>query len=73
MQNNFLQNLAMLSQAQNPQAMMMQMFGQNPNFQKVLQLANGKSPEQFKQYVINLCNTQGIDINSLARQFNLPL
>ena len=70
MQNNIL---AMLSQSPNPMGLIMQMYGNNPNYQQVMQLIQGKTPQQLEQYVRNLCQTQGIDLQSLARQYNLPL
>lgn len=73
MQNNPLQIIAMLSQAQNPNALMAQLFANNPQYQQVMQIIKGKSPQEIQQYATNLCQTQGIDIKSLARQFNLPL
>lgn len=73
MQNNPLQLIAFLSQAKNPNALMGQLLGNNPQYQQVMQLIKGKTPQEIQQYATNLCQTQGIDIKSLARQLNLPL
>ena len=47
---------------QNPQQGMEQMFGNNPVFQQARKMAEGKSPEQMKETVLNLAKTQGVDI-----------
>ena len=73
MQNNPLSMISMLSQSSNPMGLIAQMYGRNPNYQQVMQIVQGKSPQQLEQYVRNLCQTQGIDLQSLARQYNLPL
>ena len=38
---------------QNPQQGMEQMFGNNPVFQQARKMAEGKSPEQMKETVLN--------------------
>ena len=73
MQNNPLQLIAMLSQSQNPNVLLERMLQNNPQYQQIMQIVRGKTPQEIKQYATNLCQTQGIDIQSLARQYNLPL
>lgn len=73
MQNNPMQLLQMLSNASNPMAMMQQMFGNNPQFQQVMQIAQNKSPQELEQYTRNLCKTQGVDINNIANMFGIKL
>lgn len=46
---------------QNPQQGMEQMFGNNPVFQQARKMAEGKSPEQMKETVLNLAKTQGME------------
>lgn len=52
---------------------MQQIFGNNPQFRQIMQIANGKSPQQLEQYVRNLYQSQGQDINQIASQFGLKL
>lgn len=73
MQNNPWQILNLISQSPNPNALLAQMYGNHPQYQKIMNLIKGKTPQEIEQYVKNLCQTQGIDIQSLARRFNLPL
>ena len=73
MLNNPLQLIGMLQNAQNPMAMMQQLFGNNPQFKQVMQMAQGKSPQELEQYVRNLYQSQGQDINAMASQFGLKI
>lgn len=70
MQNNPMQLLQMLSNVNNPMAIIQQMFGNNPQFQKVMQVAQGKTPQELEQYARNLCKSQGIDINNILKMFS---
>ena len=71
--NNMLQMIQMLSNSQNPMGLLRQFAGNNPELQKVMQIAQTKTPQEFETYVKNVCASNNIDINSLAKQFNLPL
>lgn len=73
MQNNMLSMISMLTQSPNPMMMLQQIFGNNPQFQQIMQIANGKSPQELEQYVRNLYQSQGQDINQIASQFGLKL
>ena len=63
----------MLQNAQNPMALMQQVLGTNPQFKQVMQIAQGKSPQELEQYVRNLYQSQGKDINQTASQFGLKI
>lgn len=65
--------LPMLFNAQNPMQLLSQISGQYPELQKVLQIAQSKTPQEFEQYVKNVCATQNINIESLIKQYNLPI
>lgn len=73
MLNNPLQLIGMLQNAQNPMALMQQILGTNPQFKQVMQIAQGKSPQELEQYVRNLYQSQGKDINQTASQFGLKI
>ena len=49
--------------------MMMQQLQSNPLYQRAVQMAQGKSPEQLQQVVQNLCQQRGIDINQAYALF----
>ena len=71
MMNNPMQLFQMLKGAQNPMAMMMSMFGNNPQFNQIMQIVQGKSPQELEQYVRNAYQSNGQDINQVLKQFGL--
>lgn len=73
MLNNPLQLMGMLQNAQNPMGILQQLFGNNPQFKQVMQIAQGKTPQELEQYVRNLYQSQGQDINTIASQFGLKI
>ena len=71
MMNNPMQLFQMLRGAQNPMQMMMSMFGSNPQFNQIMQIVQGKSPQELEQYVRNAYQSNGQDINQVLRQLGL--
>lgn len=67
MLNNIMPMLQQLSRVQNPMGMMMQMFGGTPQFQQIMQIVQGKSPQELEQYVRNICKSQNIDVDNLIK------
>ena len=51
------------------EAMLNQMFANNPAFKRAQEMAAGKSPQEIQQIAVNLCNQRGIDINAAYKQF----
>lgn len=47
----------MAMQQANPEQFFQQRFGNNPNFQKAMNIVRNKSPEEFNNYLGNLYNT----------------
>ena len=70
---NPLQMLSALQKAQNPMVVLNQLSGQNPQLKRVIEVMNGKSPQELEQYVRNVAQTQGIDLNQLAQKMGLQL
>jgi hypothetical protein len=55
---------------------MQQMFGNNPMLGTAMKMSEGKSPEQMKAIVQNLCKEKGIDfanIANIASQFGIKI
>lgn len=74
MNPQILNTLKMLSNSNNPLAMMQQMYGNNPKFQQFMGMVNGKTPQEQVQFVKNMFNEQGINVDNLinmAHQFGL--
>lgn len=66
---NPFQIMTQLFSSKNPQQAFQSMFGNNPLYQRAMQMAQGKSPEQIQQIAKNLCNNMGIDYDSAYKQF----
>jgi hypothetical protein len=73
MLNNPLQLIGLLQNSNNPMGVLQQLLGNNPQYRQVMQIAQGKSPQELEQYVRNLYQSQGQDINQVASQFGLKL
>ena len=70
---NPLQMYNMLSQAKNPMGLLQQMSSNNPQLKRVLEVINGKSPQELRLYVENTAKTQGVDLSQLAQKLGLQL
>lgn len=70
---NPFQIIGMLQKAQNPMALFNQLGANNPQIKRVIEITNGKSPQELEQYVKNVAQTQGVDLNILAQKMGLQL
>ena len=70
---NPLQMLGALRKAQNPMSLLQQLSNQNPQLKRVIEVMNGKSPKELEDYVRNVAQTQGVDLNQLAQKMGLQL
>lgn len=70
---NPFQLIGMLQKAQNPMTIFSQLGANNPQIKRVIEVMNGKSPQELKKYVQNVAQTQGIDLNNLAQKMGLQL
>jgi len=73
MLNNPLQLIGLLQNSNNPMGVLQQLLGNNPQYRQIMQMIQGKSPQEIEQYVRNLYQSQGQDINQIASQFGLKL
>lgn len=71
MLNNIVSMLQQFSQMTNPMVTMMQMYGNNLQFNQVMQIIQNKSPQEIEQYVRNACKAQNIDIDNILKTFRL--
>jgi hypothetical protein len=70
---NPLQMFNLLSKAKDPMNLLQQMSSNNPQLKRVLEVINGKSPQELRQYVENTAKTQGVDLNQLAQKLGLQI
>lgn len=47
--------------------MMQQMFGNDPTFNRAMQMSQGKSPQEIEQVMANLCQQRGVDYNQFKQ------
>nr|DAH73217.1 MAG TPA: endopeptidase [Caudoviricetes sp.] len=50
--------------------MMQQMFGNDPAFNRAVQMAQGKNPQQIETVMKNLCEQRGMDFDQIKQTFN---
>lgn len=71
---NPMQILNLLQNNANPMGLMNQMFGNNPIFQQVMQMTQGKNPNQIQQIIKNVAHEKGMNeqqLNQFINQFGL--
>lgn len=68
-----MQLIGLLQNSQNPMMMIQQLMGNHPQYKQIMQVIQGKNPQQLEQYTRNLAKNQGIDLNQLAGQFGLKI
>lgn len=65
-QNPIAQLYGMFRNSQNPQAMLSQLAKNNPQMAQVMQMCNGRNPQQV---FYEMCQQRGVDPNSILSQF----
>lgn len=63
---NPMQLIQMVQNSRNPLAIMQNMFGNNPIFQKALQMGQGKNEMEIQQIIRNVAQSKGMSNNDLA-------
>ena len=69
---NPMQIMQAVQNGANPNQIVMQLAQNNPTFQRALQMANGKTPDQFRDMAVNMARQRGLDINQIAQQMGIP-
>lgn len=62
--------ISQIRTSQNPMQMMQQMFGNDPAFNRAVQMAQGKNPQQIETVMKNLCEQRGMDFDQIKQTFN---
>lgn len=70
---NAFQMINLLTKAKDPMNLLQQMSSNNPQLKRVIEVVNGKSPQELRQYVENTAKTQGVDLNQLAQKLGLQI
>lgn len=53
----------------NPMQMFKSMYGNNPMFQRAMQMAEGKSEDEIKQVINNVCQQRGVNVQQALGMF----
>lgn len=70
---NPMQMIQMLRGNSNPMQMLMGMSQQNPMLGQILQMANGKTPNQLRDMTYNIAQQRGINLEQMAQQMGVTL
>lgn len=57
----------------NPMQMIQQMARSNPQINQVMQMMNGKSPDQIRKMASNMAKERGMNLEQVAQQLGVPL
>ena len=66
--NPIVQLINTMRNGGNPDALVQQLMGSNPQLQ---QIAAGKTPEQLMQVAENMCRERGTSVDSVLKQFGI--
>lgn len=73
MQNNpIMQMISMLKNGENPQQLIQQMVGSNPQMKQIMDTVSGKSQQEMSEYIKNAAQQRGVDLNQLAKNIGMP-
>lgn len=70
---NPLQLIKTLRGGGNPLQMLMDMAQQNPMLKQVMDMVNGKTPEEMREFVYQTAQQRGVDVNQLAQALGIEL
>ena len=69
MKNNpIMQMMGMLQNSKNPLSVMQQLAGQNTQLQQVMNITQGKTPQQMQQMAENLAKEKGVNLKEFMKQ-----
>ena len=72
-QNNPIMKLVqMMKSGGNPQALIQQMAGSNPQMKQIMDTVSGKSQQEMSEYIKNAAQQRGVDLSQLAQSIGMP-
>lgn len=69
--NPIMQMMGMLQNSKNPMAVMKQLAGQNPQLKQVMEITQGKTPQQMQQMAENLAKQKGVNLQEFMQQMGI--
>lgn len=73
MNNPVMSMLSAMQSGRNPSLILRQLANTNPQARQVMQMVNGKSPDQLRQMAENLAANQGTTIEDVARSLGISI
>lgn len=73
MNNPVMSMLSAMQSGSNPSLILRQLANTNPQARQVMQMVNGKSPDQLRQMAENLAANQGTTIEDVARSLGISI
>lgn len=73
MNNPVLQMVNMARNGGNPMELIQQMAKSNPQVNQVMQMMNGKSPQQLRAMCENMCKERGTSLEQFTKQWGIPI
>lgn len=71
--NPMMQMVGMLRSGKSPQQFLMQMAQNNPQVKQVMQMMQGKSPEELRRMADNIAAERGTTVEDVARQLGIMI
>lgn len=69
--NPILQMMGMLQNSKNPMSVIQKLAGQNPRLQQVMNITQGKTPQQMQQMAENLAKEKGVNLQEFMKQMGI--
>lgn len=73
MNDPMTQMMSLLRAGQNPNAILRMLAQNNPQVRQVMQMFNGKSPQQLQMMAQNMAAERGTSIEDIARQLGIQI
>lgn len=73
MNDPLAQMMSLLRAGQNPNAILAMMVQSNPQVRQVMQMFNGKTPQQLQLMAQNMAAERGTSIEDIARQLGIQI
>ena len=73
MNDPMTQMMSLLRAGQNPNAILRMLAQNNPQVRQVMQMFNGKTPQQLQMMAQNMAAERGTSIEDIARQLGIQI
>lgn len=71
--NPMMQMVSMLKSGRNPQQILMTMARNNPQVRQMMDMMQGKSPDELRKMANNIAAERGTTVEDVARQLGITI